>query len=251
MKVVGYSQMENGYMSNYDRIAKQELIRWKKKMRKKPSIIERGTSKVQGKFNGILPKKYHEIMTVAIKSMVKTVLFGYKYITKPPYRNMTLEERENLVREKAKVYKKTAMIEGAGTGAGGFFIGLADFPLLLGIKVKLLYDIAAIYGFDVKDYKERIYILNIMQITFSSKEHRKVVFEEIESWNEYIKTLPDDINDFNWTKFQQEYRDYLDLAKLFQLLPVIGAVVGFCVNGNLIEKLTETAIYSYRCRIIK
>ncbi|MDU4936810.1 MAG: EcsC family protein, partial [Peptostreptococcaceae bacterium] len=188
------------------------------------------------------------IMTVAIKSMVKAVLFGYKYITKKPYTGPTLEERENLIKEKTKIYKKTAMIEGAGTGAGGFLIGLADFPLLLGIKVKLLYDIAAIYGYDVRDYKERIYILNIMEIAFSSKAHRKTVFEQMENWSEYTNTLPSDINDFDWKKFQQEYRDYLDLAKFFQLMPGIGAVVGFCVNGNLIERLSETAIFAYRMR---
>ncbi len=39
-------------MNNYESNAKQELIKWKKKMRKKPSIIERGTNKAQGKFNG-------------------------------------------------------------------------------------------------------------------------------------------------------------------------------------------------------
>ena len=235
-------------MNNYESNAKQELIKWKKKMRKKPSIIERGTNKAQGKFNDLLPQKYHEIMTVAIKSMVKAVLFGYKYITKKPYTDLTLEERENLIKEKTKIYKKTAMIEGAGTGAGGFLIGLADSPLLLGIKVKLLYDIAAIYGYDVRDYKERVYILNIMEIAFSSKEHRKTVFEQMENWGEYTNTLPSDINDFDWKKFQQEYRDYLDLAKFFQLMPGIGAVVGFCVNGNLIERLSETAIFAYRMR---
>ena len=235
-------------MNNYESNAKQELIKWKKKMRKKPSIIERVTNKAQGKFNDLLPQKYHEIMTVAIKSMVKAVLFGYKYITKKPYTDLTLEERENLIKEKTKIYKKTAMIEGAGTGAGGFLIGLADFPLLLGIKVKLLYDIAAIYGYDVRDYKERIYILNIMEIAFSSKAHRKTVFEQMENWGKYTNTLPSDINDFDWKKFQQEYRDYLDLAKFFQLMPGIGAVVGFCVNGNLIEKLSETAIFAYRMR---
>lgn len=235
-------------MNNYESNAKQELIKWKKKMRKTPSIIERGTNKAQGKFNDLLPQKYHEIMTVAIKSMVKAVLFGYKYITKKPYTDLTLEERENLIKEKTKIYKKTAMIEGAGTGAGGFLIGLADFPLLLGIKVKLLYDIAAIYGYDVRDYKERVYILNIMEIAFSSKEHRKTVFEQMENWGEYTNTLPSDINDFDWKKFQQEYRDYLDLAKFFQLMPGIGAVVGFCVNGNLIERLSETAIFAYRMR---
>ena len=235
-------------MNNYESNAKQELIKWKKKMSKQPSIRERGTNKAHGNFNDLRPQKYHEIMTVAIKSMVKAVLFGYKYITKKPYKDLTLEERENLIKEKTKIYKKTAMIEGAGTGAGGFLIGLADFPLLLGIKVKLLYDIAAIYGYDVRDYKERIYILNIMEIAFSSKAHRKTVFEQMENWGKYTNTLPSDINDFDWKKFQQEYRDYLDLAKFFQLMPGIGAVVGFCVNGNLIEKLSETAIFAYRMR---
>ena len=33
--------------------------------------------------------------------------------------------------------------------------------------MKLLYDIAAIYGFDVRDYKERLYILHIIQLAFS------------------------------------------------------------------------------------
>ena len=143
--------------------------KWKKKMMKRVSIINKVTSKTQGKFNSILPEKYHEIITASIKTMVKSVLFGYQYITKEPYRNLTLEERENLVRDKINFYKKTAMAEGAATGAGGLLLGLADFPLLLGIKVKLLYDIAAIYGFDVRDYKERIYILNIMQLSFSSQ----------------------------------------------------------------------------------
>lgn len=63
------------------------------------------------------------------------------------------------------------MIEGAGTGAGGILIGLTDLPLLLGIKIKLLYELASIYGFDVKDYRERMYILNIFQLAFSSQDH--------------------------------------------------------------------------------
>ena len=61
------------------------------------------------------------------------------------------------------------MIEGAGTGAGGILIGLTDLPLLLGIKIKLLYELASIYGFDVKDYRERMYILSIFQLAFSSQ----------------------------------------------------------------------------------
>lgn len=223
--------------------------KWKKKMMKRVSIINKVTSKTQGKFNSILPEKYHEIITASIKTMVKSVLFGYQYITKEPYRNLTLEERENLVRDKINFYKKTAMVEGAATGAGGLLLGIADFPLLLGIKVKLLYDIAAIYGFDVRDYKERIYILNIMQLSFSSQEHMKRVYYNMANWRYYENKLPTDINDFDWRKFQQEYRDYLDLAKLFQLVPFIGAAVGLLVNGRLLDKLGYTAMNAYRLRL--
>lgn len=223
--------------------------KWKKKMMKRVSIINKVTSKTQGKFNSILPEKYHEIITASIKTMVKSVLFGYQYITKEPYRNLTLEERENLVRDKINFYKKTAMVEGAATGAGGLLLGLADFPLLLGIKVKLLYDIAAIYGFDVRDYKERIYILNIIQLSFSSQEHMKRVYYNMANWRYYENKLPSDINDFDWRKFQQEYRDYLDLAKLFQLVPFIGAAVGLLVNGRLLDKLGYTAMNAYRLRL--
>ncbi|WP_353654976.1 EcsC family protein [Clostridium sp. CCUG 7971] len=73
-------------------------------------------------------------------------------------------------------------------------------------------------------------------------------FYKMENWDEYVKTFPDNINEFDWQNFQQQYRDYLDIAKLFQLMPGVGAFVGFYVNGKLIDKLSETAIFSYRMR---
>ena len=142
------------------------------------------------------------------------------------------------------------MIEGAGTGAGGILIGLTDLPLLLGIKIKLLYELASIYGFDVKDYRERMYILNIFQLAFSSQDHVNKVFAKIENLDEYKNTLSDDINDLDWRSFQQEYRDYIDLAKLLQLVPGIGAFVGAYVNNKLVDKLGEYAMYAYRMRIL-
>ena len=54
--------------------------------------------------------------------------------------------------------------------------------------------------------------------------------------------------DFDWRRFQQEYRDYIDLAKLAQLLPVVGAPVGAIVNFRLVEQLGTTARNAYRLR---
>lgn len=237
-------------MYDYNEALCHELNSWKKDMRKKPSFLDKTSKKIQNKFNDVLPEKYHEIMTVAIKNMVKGVLLGSEFTTKTPIERMPLELRERLVREKIKFYKTTAILEGAGTGAGGFWLGLADFPLLLSIKIKFLYELAAIYGFDVKDYKERLYILYIFQLAFSSQSKTNKVFAEMEDWEDTANSFPQNINEFNWREFQQEYRDYIDLAKLLQLVPFIGAVVGAYANSKLLDKLGKTAMNAYRMRIL-
>lgn len=226
-------------------------MKWKDRMRKRPTILENVSKGVQRKINDKLPDKYHEVVTSAIKNLTKGVLFGTKYVTKPPLKNLSLRDREKLVAKRAKFYKTTATIEGAATGAGGFVLGLADFPILLSIKMKFLYEVASIYGYDVDYYTERLYILHIFELAFSSQSHVNKVFHRMENWDDYVDTLPHDINDFNWRDFQQEYRDYLDIAKLLQLLPGIGAVVGSYVNRKLLNRLTETAINSYRMRYFR
>lgn len=233
---------------NYEKL--KELENWKSKMRKKPSFINKISKKTQDNMNSMLPENYHAILTVAIKNMTKVVLFGSKYTTKKPLRDLSLEERDKIVYEKIKLFKKTAMLEGAGTGAGGLLIGLADFPLLLSIKLKLLYEVASVYGFDTKDYKERLYILYIFQLAFSSQEYVNKVFKKVEAWDDFEDILSDDINEFNWKEFQQEYRDYIDIAKLLQLVPGIGAIVGAYVNNKLVDKLGEYAIHCYHMRIL-
>ncbi len=237
-------------MRDYNETALEELNKWKIEMRKKSTLIERASKGIQNKFNGILPEKYHEIVTSAIKNMIKVVLVGSKYITKEPSLNLSLQEREELVAQKTKTYKTTALVEGAGTGAGGFLLALADLPLLLSIKIKFLYDIAATYGFDASDYKERIYILYVFQLAFSSKSNVNEVFDRMENFEEYYSKLPKDVDSFDWRSFQQEYRDYIDLAKLLQMVPGIGAFVGAYVNTKFIDKLSETAVQAYRMRIL-
>lgn len=237
-------------MDSYEYQALSELNCWKKEMRRKPQLFENASKEIQDSINRLLPQKYHEIVTSAVKNLTRTLLFGSKHLTKPPLEGYSLKEREIIVRERIGFYKTTAAAEGAATGAGGFLWGLADFPLLLGIKVKYLYDAASIYGFDVNDYKVRLYMLHIFQLAFSSKRHANIIFEKMEKWDEYSRYLPEDINQFDWLSFQREYRDYIDLAKLLQLVPGIGAFVGLYANNKLMNKLGETSIQAYRMRLL-
>ncbi len=236
--------------NSYNFVAKYELVAWQKRMLRSPSFFDKISKRIQTKFNSWIPEKVHKAITVAIKQMVRVVLFGSKFTTSVPLEEATLQTREELIRRKINIYRKTAAVEGGITGAGGILLGLADFPILLGIKIKLLFDIAALYGFDVKDYKERIYLLHIFELAFSSAYHRKNVYLKMVNWDEQQKKLPEDIHQFEWRNFQQEYRDYLDIAKMAQLIPVIGAPVGLLVNNKLVKKLGRTAMNAYRMRLL-
>jgi hypothetical protein len=237
-------------MGSYEEMALKELKAWQKKMTRKPGMFNRVSKRVQTKINSYIPDKIHKAISTTIKQMVRSVLFGSTHTTSTVEPYASLAVLEDAVQEKIKFYKKAAATEGGITGAGGILMGLADFPLLIGFKIKLLFEIATLYGFSVRDYKERLYILHIFQLAFSSQEHRKEVFEQITDWEEKSKSIPDDIHQFDWQKFQQEYRDYIDLAKMAQLIPGIGAVVGVVVNYRLISQLGETAMNAYRMRVM-
>ena len=238
-------------MQLYRHIISNELKVWQKQMLARPGLLNNLAKKMQTKINSWIPEKVHRAITTTIKQMVKAVLFGAKYTTQDPIIENDIQLTEMRVSEKIKLYRNTAAVEGGITGAGGILMGLADFPLLLVIKLKLLFEIAALYGFDTNDYKERVYLLHIFQLAYCSHEERRNVYLKMENWEEKSRNLPGDINKFDWRTFQQEYRDYIDLAKMAQLVPVIGAPVGVVVNYRLIKKLGITAMNAYRMRLLK
>ena len=236
-------------MDAYELHALQELKTWQRKMSRKPGLLGKLSKKIQTKLNSYIPDKVHKAITVTIKQMIRGVLFGATHVTKENVSYSSLEATEAAVREKITYYKTAAATEGGLTGAAGILAGLADFPLLLAIKLKLLFDIAAAYGFSVKDYKERLFILHIFELAFSSQQHRREVYIQITDWEEKSKLIPEDIHQFDWQSFQQEYRDYIDIARLAQLVPGIGAVVGVVVNYRLLNQLGRTAMNAYRMRL--
>lgn len=232
----------------YEELILKELKSWQKEVSSRPSMMDRLSKRMQKKVNSYIPEKVHKAITTVIQQMIRGVIFGATYTVPQPVSYASFEALEMAVLNKIDNYRKTASVEGGITGAGGLLMGLADFPILLGLKLKMLFDLAVLYGYDVKDYKERVYILHIFQLAFSSQEHRREVYFRMVNWEEKKEQLPDDINKFDWRSFQQEYRDYIDLAKLAQLIPGIGAVVGLIVNYRLVNKLGRTAMNAYRMR---
>lgn len=234
-------------MNDYEWMVHDELKAWKKRLLKRPNLIKNLTKKTQTKMNAVIPDKVHKAISDSIKTMVKATLSGSNIISRKRRPLQSLYEKDKQLQSTLSTYRKTAVAEGAGTGAGGLLMGLADFPLLLSIKIKFLYDAAYIYGFDPRTYEERLFILHIFQLAFSDDEHRRKTLYLLENWEkEKGRVL-----DMDWQVFQQEYRDYIDLAKMLQLIPGFGAIVGAYANYNLLDQLGETAMNVYRMRILQ
>lgn len=235
-------------MNEYELMVYEEIVEWKRKMMKRSGILARASKKAQTKVNQLIPEKIHQILTESIKNMVKVTLAGSDFTTKRQQgAGLPLREKDQLLQKKLAAFRKTAAVEGAGTGAGGFLLGMADFPLLLSIKMKFLFDSASVYGYDPSRYEERLFILYVFQLAFSSDETRMEALEIVENWEQRKAELLE----VDWQEFQQEYRDYIDFVKMLQLLPGIGAVVGAYANYNLLDQLGETAMNAYRLRLLK
>ncbi|MDO9471519.1 MAG: EcsC family protein [Caulobacter sp.] len=227
----------------HDTKARVELAAWREAMVKPPSALQAAAKGLQTRINNLIPEKIHQAVSKVIEQMTRGILVGSDFVTPPPRAGLTLAQREALVRKAIDGYRNVATVEGGVAGAGGFLLAAADFPALIAIKIKLLFEIAALYGHDGQAWRERLYILSIFQLAFSSPDHRRDVYERLTDADQ-----PATPADFDWRRFQQEYRDYIDLAKMAQLLPVVGAPIGAIVNFRLIEQLGVTAMNAYRLR---
>lgn len=232
-------------MNEYEHRALVEVGEWKYKLQKRSSILNRVSKKAQNKMNSYIPEKVHQTITEAIKQMIQATLAGSNILKKKnPLLIHSLQGKDEELTKKISQYKKVAVVEGAGTGAGGLLLGLADFPLLLSIKMNFLMEAATIYGYDTEQLEERVYLLYIFQLAFSSEGKRREILEVMENWDDEKNKVAS----LNWQELQQEYRDFIDFVKMLQLVPGIGAAVGAYANYNLMDQLGEAARNVYRWR---
>lgn len=232
---------------DYELVVKKDALRWSRSLEKRSSLAQRSSKKLQSTINKKIPDKVHAVVTESIRRMIELALTSSEYIRPVDVEpRWSFKYREQLVQEKLKQYKRLASIEGGGTGFGGLWMGAADFPLLLSIKMKFLFDVGQLYGFNIDSYEERVYLLHIFMLAFSSDEEKLRVRDTVLNWDQ----LASEQKNIDWKTLQIEYRDTIDFVKMFQLIPGVGALVGYIANGKLLEQLGETTMNAYRLRIL-
>lgn len=233
-------------MNAYHKQIEKELQGWHEKIITPPKLLKKKTTDLQLKARKLVPGKVQDSITAVIKTLIKAVMYGSGFAPKTnEFIGLSLAESDYLILRSFQNYKKVAISGGALTGAGGFITGLADLPTLVGIKINFIFKCATLYGFDVNDLNERLFILYVFQLAFSNHEHRLHCFHKLDDWD--AAAAPE----IDWELFQLEYRDYLDIAKLLQLVPIVGAPVGAIANNALMETLCENTMNAYRMRILQ
>ncbi|MDP4159649.1 MAG: EcsC family protein [Bacillota bacterium] len=240
----------------YNEQVQAQLNHWVRKLLQRPGLLERTSKILQTKINDkVIPKKVNTVITSTVKGLIKSVIFGIDFIPKSsPLYNVSLRERDQLAGKLLSKYKTIAAAEGAGTGAGGFTLAMADFPALIAIKMKFLFELAHIYGFSTEDYRERLFLLYVFQLTFSGQEKRTDLYKLIRDWETNQENWPATKEGYfqqvDWEQFQREYRDAIDFRKTLQLVPGLGIAVGAWANYGLVDDLGTVGMNCYRLRII-
>ncbi|MEH7124789.1 EcsC family protein [Bacillus sp. JJ1773] len=149
--------------------------------------------------------------------------------------------------------KRLATVQGASTGVGGILTLSLDIPLLLGIQLKTLQDIAICYGYDPKDKKERMYMVKVLQFVSSDIVEKKAILQQlslIDSPNDSAKR--EVISEIQgWREVVFTYRDQIGWKKLFQMIPIAGLLFGAFINRSAVNDIAEAGMMLYRKRRIK
>ena len=149
--------------------------------------------------------------------------------------------------------KKLATVQGASTGIGGLFTITIDIPILLGLQLKTLQDIAICYGYDPNDKKERLFIVKCLQFVSSDIVGKKAILDQLSKFDarddatkrEVVSELQ------GWREVMWTYRDQMGWKKLFQMIPIAGLIFGAFINRSAVNDIAETGMMLDRKRRIQ
>lgn len=176
---------------SYETYVRKELKLWEREVTGNPGRLERMSRSISSQINRRIPQKIHRGITAGIRTMIETIRVGVRFTPKKGLRRgQNLRDMDRLAEERIIKWTQWASAEGAGTGMGGFKLSLVDFPALLSIKLKMLYDLAYIYGFDPNAEDERLFMLYIFQLEYAIERRKRGILETIKTWNDRKHTLP-------------------------------------------------------------
>ncbi|MEW9667946.1 EcsC family protein [Ammoniphilus sp. 3BR4] len=213
----------------------------------------------------ITPKFIHQKIGQSIDELGSYIQSGGQYLIKEEdiykkfskdvpsqseIQQLPLLEMDKVAKGLLDSRSKMATVQGATTGIGGLFTLAIDIPLLLGISLKVLQEMALTYGYDPRQKEERIFIVKCLQFTSSDIVGKKAILEELESFQTNRSSSQAISQLEGWREVVMTYRDNFGWKKLFQMVPIAGMIFGAYINKSTIQDVAETGMMLYRKRRI-
>lgn len=165
---------------------------------------------------------------------------------------LPLSTMDKAVEKLTHTRKKLATIQGASTGIGGIFTLTIDIPLLLGLQLKTIQDIAICYGYDPNDKKERLFIVKCLQFVSADIVGKQSILNQLSYFDDQNDSTKREVLSEiqGWREVVFSYRDQMGWKKLFQMIPIAGLLFGAISNRSAVNDIAEAGKMLYRKRRI-
>ncbi len=165
-------------------------------------------------------------------------------------RNLPIRTMNEVGEELRTNRSRIAGIQGATTGFGGIFTLAVDIPVLLGISLKTLQEIAISYGYNPNEKEERIFIIKCLQFASSDYIGKQAILDELTVYGEPLNNRQMISQLQGWREVIYTYRDQFGWKKLFQMIPIAGMIFGSLTNKAMMQDVAEAGIMLYQKRRI-
>lgn len=171
--------------------------------------------------------------------------------------SLELEQVDRVVGWLGAKYNSAALAEGGAAG----FVGLtgipADLAALVALNLRAIGEYATYYGFDVGKQEERLFAMNVLGLASSPTDAAKGL-----AMAQLVHIAQDVAKKQTWkglekhafVQIMQQIAKALGVrltkAKLAQVVPVAGAVVGGGFNAYFTSKVCDAAYHLYRERFL-
>lgn len=254
--------MKNAIQKEWEKVLRQEQRFLHASRKKSPEWAQTMGTKIEEKIPDIVVEKLQQAFDKAFYVVFEK---GEAIVEKTfSKENLHLEFEVNDYRvEKSPTRRSLRKVEGLskkgnlrnlclttveGVGLGVVGVGLPDIPLFLAVLMKGLYEMAASYGYDYSEERERVFLLRLIQAALAEEDMRVATDQAVEQcMNEpqmsYIFT--DEIS-----KTAKTLSITMLVAKFIQGLPLVG-VAGGIVNPIIYQKVQKYAALKYKKRYLK
>jgi len=219
-------------------------------------VLEAAGVGVEGVLKGIA---HLSDRTVGVEKVIALARQTAEVDSVEELKTLDLEALDAVADEIAQQHEMIALLEGAGCGLGGAALLAADIPLLFGVAMRVVRLLGASYGVDPFAPGEGVIAFKVFELAGGGTRDRFARLLELEALQDELDGLEPQARAEKAAvlasliisrEATKRIVSLLISRKIFQTLPLAGAVVGAGFNYMFVQDIGNTAKQVYRRRFL-